>query len=286
MDNKFISYCILTNEINVYLFVGDTREKSTTMAFLSTPAAWRRESAFTRFPKSSRCTSRVWRTSTRMHVEDARADSARSFRNDMNVTNDPQLDLSEIEDGVVGVLGADYDLEQKRKTVRKRTRELLEEINRDVGEDEPRDADSLPKLEDDETMGWVRTVIRAGDERKAVDPLAVRVMRITYVTSFVVALSGRNEPQVRAIMNLVEENMSKEHGMEPKRIAGTAASGWILLDYGDMMVHIFTMEQRKFYNLEQLWKGGEKADISDCLSGASGEAEEEGDDESLDDWVS
>ncbi len=144
---------------------------------------------------------------------------------------DEGVDFTDFDEGVVDILGGDYDLvEEKTKKVRLQTSRLLDAINAEPENNLTSDADSLPPIREDETMAWVRTAVRAGDTRKAVNPVAIRVMRITYITSFMVALTGKSAPQLRAIANLVEENMFKEHGVSPKRIAGVAQSGWILLD--------------------------------------------------------
>lgn len=146
-------------------------------------------------------------------------------------SSDSDADVTELDEGVVDVIGADYDLvEEKTKKVRTRTRELLREINIERDDKLASDANVLPPVQDDETMAWVRTAVRAGDERKALNPVAIRVMRLTYVTSFMVALTGKSTPQLRAIANLVEDKMFKEHGIDPKRSSGTAQSGWLLLD--------------------------------------------------------
>lgn len=216
-----------------------------------------------------------------------------ALRGRQALERDPELALSE-EDGfmVADVEGGDYDLVEKTKKVRLRTAKLLSEMedtsSEGAGLELASDADSLPPVADDETMPWVRTTIMAADERKARDPVAIRVARVTYMTSFIVALTGRSEPQIKAIANLVEERMHEEHGCEPRRTSGKAASGWILLDYGDMMVHVFLPDEREFYDLESLWKKGEVVDISKFLSGADSDKDDDKDedDESLDDWIS
>jgi len=232
---------------------------------------------------------------------------------DVGRDSDSDRDVDVEDDGlVVNVIGADYDLmvqEKGKKKVRPRTRKLLDEIDGPMDMDAngngnskraititklADDADSLPPLERDEAYPWVATAIRAGDERKAVDPLAIRVARISYIASFIVVLTGRSEPQCRAIANLVEQAMHKEHGTPPKRKSGGA--GWILLDYGDVLVNVFLPDQRKFYNLENLWKDGQVVDIKPWLSKGVREfdddaidadrADNQDKDDSLDDWIS
>ncbi len=68
-----------------------------------------------------------------------------------------------------------------------------------------------------------------------------------------VICSGENERQLRAINRDVLEQLEEE-GTRPRRIEGTPASGWILLDYGDVVVHIFDVDQRDFYRIEEVWR--------------------------------
>lgn len=206
--------------------------------------------------------------------------------------DDSTLAVSE-QDGVMiaDVSGGDYDLVERTKKVRPKTAALLSDMEESFGAGSrvADDADELPPIADDETMAMVRTVLLAADERKARDPVAIRVAKLTYMTSFVVAFTGRSEPQVKAIANLIEERMHEDHNLSPRRTSGKGASGWILQDYGDLMVHIFLPEQREFYDLEGLWKGGEYVDLSLYLKDGSEKDDSkqvDDDDESLDDWVS
>jgi ribosome-associated protein len=168
------------------------------------------------------------------------------------------------------------EIVQKTKKVRARTKSLIGEIGKYIETVDKDSAASLPPVELDEGAEYARTAIRAADQRKATDPVVIRIANVSYITTFMVCVTGNNAPQIRAIGNLVEEDLLKKHKLKPKRSTGTANSGWLLLDYGDMMVHIFSPEERKNYDLETLWARGEVLDIADCLVTASSKAVENG----------
>lgn len=88
----------------------------------------------------------------------------------------------------------------------------------------------------------------------------VRVIQITEIASFAdyfIIADGSNSSQITALVDNVEEKMSKA-GFEPKRIEGVRNSNWVLMDYGDIIVHIFSKEDRLFYDLERIWKDGKE----------------------------
>lgn len=89
-------------------------------------------------------------------------------------------------------------------------------------------------------------------ETPAADTLVLDIGPISPVADYFVLCSGENERQLRAIGREVLEKLAEE-GIRPERSEGTAAAGWILLDYGDVIVHIMDVEQRAFYRLEELW---------------------------------
>lgn len=192
------------------------------------------------------------------------------------------------DESIVDILGDNFDVKtEKRKKTRKRTNDFVEEITLERDTLLTSDADGQPPIEHDETTKFVRTVVRAADERKGEDVLAIRISKLTYVASFVVIVTGNNTPQIRAIGNLVEEDLAKKHGVQARRRDGTANSGWLLLDYGDFMVNIFSPEQRANYDLESLWRHGEELDISDYITGPQIDADEDDvTSDSLDDWLS
>ena len=87
----------------------------------------------------------------------------------------------------------------------------------------------------------------------AANTLVLDIHAISPVADYFVICSGENERQVRAIGREVLERLG-ETGVRPKRTEGNAPSGWILLDYGDVIVHVFDEDQRAFYRLEELWR--------------------------------
>ena len=92
----------------------------------------------------------------------------------------------------------------------------------------------------------------AGDV-KAIDIVALDVRGVLDYADFFVVASGNTDRQTKAIHDRIHEGMKKDHGLLPRRVEGTQEAKWILMDYLDVVVHIFTPETRDFYALEKLW---------------------------------
>ena len=92
----------------------------------------------------------------------------------------------------------------------------------------------------------------AGDV-KAIDIVALDVRGVLDYADFFVIASGNTDRQTKAIHDRIHEGMKKEHGLLPRRVEGTQEAKWILMDYLDVVIHIFTPETRGFYALEKLW---------------------------------
>jgi ribosome-associated protein len=84
-----------------------------------------------------------------------------------------------------------------------------------------------------------------------------------YTDYFVVATGGTDR-QVKAVHDRIHEGMKKEHGLLPRRVEGASEARWILMDYYDVIVHVFTPEAREFYRLEQLWGEAPKRVVEDA----------------------
>jgi ribosome-associated protein len=84
------------------------------------------------------------------------------------------------------------------------------------------------------------------------DTVVLDIHELSPFADYFVITAGENERQLRAITRTVIERMD-EAGVRPRRSEGTATGGWILLDFGDVLVHIFSVDQREFYRLEDLW---------------------------------
>lgn len=79
---------------------------------------------------------------------------------------------------------------------------------------------------------------------------------VTPVTDYFVICSGTSDRQLRAIVNKLTEEIKKETHKNPMRVEGQPESGWVLIDYGDVVIHAFSPEQRNYYSLESLWGQG------------------------------
>ena len=90
-------------------------------------------------------------------------------------------------------------------------------------------------------------------DKKAIDIVEIDLRGISGYTDFFVICSGNTERQTKAIHDGVHLGMKQEHGLLPRRVEGVGESRWILMDYLDAVVHVFTPEMREYYRLEQLW---------------------------------
>jgi ribosome-associated protein len=88
---------------------------------------------------------------------------------------------------------------------------------------------------------------------KAIDPVELDLRDVLGYTDYFVIVTGNTDRQTKAIHDRVHQGLKKEHGLLPRRVEGLAEARWILMDYLDVIVHIFTPEAREFYRLEQLW---------------------------------
>jgi ribosome-associated protein len=88
---------------------------------------------------------------------------------------------------------------------------------------------------------------------KAIDPVELDLREVLAYTDYFVICSGNTDRQTKAIHDRIHEGMKKDHGVLPRRVEGLSEARWILMDYLDVIVHVFTPEAREFYRLEQLW---------------------------------
>jgi ribosome-associated protein len=89
--------------------------------------------------------------------------------------------------------------------------------------------------------------------KKAEEIVALDLRGISSLTDFFVICSGTSEPHLKAIAGEIEDQMRKEHDLRPHNVDGYPTSQWIIVDYYDVLVHIFHSEKRAFYALEDLW---------------------------------
>ena len=120
----------------------------------------------------------------------------------------------------------------------------------------------MTALED--SRSWALIAARAADTRKATDIIIQDVRKALIITDYFVIVTGANNRQVDAITEAVEEALRKEAGIKPIGREGMDELTWVLLDYGDMVVHIFQPELREFYRLEALWRDVPLIDISEA----------------------
>lgn len=94
------------------------------------------------------------------------------------------------------------------------------------------------------------------DETKGEDIMILDLVEVCSFTDFFVLSTGSTERMLDALADTVRSTLKKQHGLGVVKIEGDAQSGWILLDYGNVIVHLFSQDLRKYYNLEDLWREG------------------------------
>ena len=100
---------------------------------------------------------------------------------------------------------------------------------------------------------WARIAAESAAEKKAENVVALEVAELLVVTDFFVIATGRTDIQVRAIADEVERGLFERGGIKPIGREGTDQNKWVLLDFGDLVIHVFQPQERDFYRLEKLW---------------------------------
>jgi len=101
----------------------------------------------------------------------------------------------------------------------------------------------------------VRIAYDALDEKLGQDIEVIKIDEISVIADYLLIASGNNQNQLNAMIDLVEEKLALA-GFHSKRIEGNKNSTWVLMDYGDVIIHVFTKEDRLFYDLDRIWRDG------------------------------
>ena len=102
-------------------------------------------------------------------------------------------------------------------------------------------------------------VINALEDKKAEDIRVIDISEISILADYFIIASGSNSRQIQAFADEIEQKLAKED-CHLKQVEGYDSANWILLDFGDIIVHLFDQENRTFYNLERIWRDGKQID--------------------------
>ncbi len=111
----------------------------------------------------------------------------------------------------------------------------------------------------------VQLAVRCAADKKAFDMIAIDLRSIASFTEFFIIATAANQRQVQAIADEINEQLKKQLETRPVRIEGYKTAEWVLLDYGDFIVHIFNREAREFYDLARLWRDARRVELPQDL---------------------
>ena len=107
-----------------------------------------------------------------------------------------------------------------------------------------------------------KLAVAALEDRKAEDVTVIDISEISPIADYFIIANGTNQNQLQAMLDAADEALYKA-GVKVPQIEGTQSSTWILMDYGDIIIHIFSKEDRLFYDLERTWRDGKVVDVSE-----------------------
>lgn len=115
---------------------------------------------------------------------------------------------------------------------------------------------------DDSSYLLAQLAAQGADDRKGADIVLLKVSDVSYLADYFVVVTGFSNVQVRAIANSIEDKVEQELQRRPLRVEGQQEGNWVLMDYGDVIVHVFLPKERDFYNLEAFWGHAERMPLS------------------------
>lgn len=110
-------------------------------------------------------------------------------------------------------------------------------------------------------QAMVEVAVRAASDKKGFDIVVLDISKLTVISDYFVLVSGRSTTHVQALAEHIQEMLEREAEVRVVRREGYREGRWVLLDYGDIIVHIFVEEERAFYNLERLWGDAKQVEI-------------------------
>lgn len=109
---------------------------------------------------------------------------------------------------------------------------------------------------------YCKIAVAALENRKAENVTVIDIREVSTVADYFVIANGTNQNQIQAMRDACDEALYKA-GQSARQVEGNANSTWILMDYGDIIIHIFSKEDRLFYDLERIWRDGKRVTITD-----------------------
>lgn len=119
------------------------------------------------------------------------------------------------------------------------------------------------------TTEKLEKIVRILDEKKAENIQVIGITNLTIIADYFVIATGTSTTQVKSLADEVDFQLG-QCGVQPRGVEGVRAANWIVIDYGDIVVHVFYKNTREEYQLERLWADGEQVDISNLLIDESG----------------
>ena len=107
----------------------------------------------------------------------------------------------------------------------------------------------------------IKTSVEGLEDKKGEDIKIIEIGKLSTVADYFIIANGSNAPHVESLVDNVEEELLKEN-IHAERIEGVKSSGWILMDYNDVVIHVFAKEDRLFYDLERVWRDGKEIDVT------------------------
>lgn len=129
----------------------------------------------------------------------------------------------------------------------------------------------LSDREQDQSYQMAQAAAIAADDRKGENIVLLAIGEVSSLAEYFVIASGLSKAQVRAISGMVEESLSDKFGRKPRNIAGEKDGTWILLDYGDVIVHAMMAQEREYYDLEAFWGHAPKLEVFLPIADVEGE---------------
>ena len=116
-------------------------------------------------------------------------------------------------------------------------------------------------MADKKTNEMAKLAIDALEDKKAEDIRMLDISEVSVIADYFIIAGGNNENQVQAMVDSVDEELSKA-GIHANHIEGYRNANWVLMDYNDVIIHVFNQDDRLFYDLERIWRDGKEVDIT------------------------